>query len=307
MTIRSLDDLAGPARAAADGLIDAAAAAVPSPLRVSLREDLTAHLCEHLDATATVRDVQGLAADLEPDSDGTRPAWAEQLLAGFRSRGLLGRIASTWWSPADNRLLLPRAVGWGWDVNLGAVAVRLGLIEADAEAVPFSSTGPAAFRAAAALPVALAGATVLHYVVRGRTLPAQLPSHWGLSGRPDRWTSRRRAAVTDLAGAGAAAGLAAWAATSDRPGPTRAGGLAAAALMASLGAGTAGLRSLGERPNPAASPLMVLSSLAAVGAVLVALARAGRDAEIASDLSEPDDLTDADDLTDEDRNVHSPE
>ena len=64
----------------------------------------------------------------------------------------------TGWNPADERLLLPRAVGWGWDLNLGAVAVRLGLIEPDAESVPFTSTGDSAFRLAATLPVALAAA-----------------------------------------------------------------------------------------------------------------------------------------------------
>lgn len=289
MSIRTLDDLAAPARAAAHRLIDAAAAAVPAPMRDSVREDLAAHLCERLDLTATEAQVQQFAADLEPDAGGEgEPGWLQRALAGFRPRGLLGRIASTWWSPADTRLLLPRAVGLGWDLNLGAVAVRLGLIEPDAEAVPFSSTGSSAFRAAAVLPIALAGATALHYIVRGRTLPARLPSHWGLSGRPDRWTSRRQATSTDIAVSAAAAGLGVWAATADRPGPTRAGASAAATLAASLAVGTAGLRALGDRPHPAASPLMVLSSLAAVGAVLVGLARAGRDAEIDRDLGAAD-------------------
>ena len=288
MSIPTLDALADPARAAAQQLIDVAVAAVPSSLREAVREDLVAHLCERLDTTASVADVQLLGATLQPEVGVGDPGWLDRLLAGFRPRGVLGRIASTWWSPADTRLLLPRAVGLGWDLNLGAVAVRLGLIEPDAEAVPFTSTGSTAFRAAAALPITLAAATALHYLVRGRALPARLPTHWSLDGRADRWTSRRRATAADVGVSVAAAGLGLWAATSDRPGPTRAGASAAATLAASLAVGTAGPPAMGDRPHPAAFPLMVLSSLTAVGAVLVGLARAGRDAEIDHDLGPVD-------------------
>ena len=208
MTIRSLDELSAAARKAADEALDAALAAAPARLRGSLRDDLTAHLCDHLDADATAADVQQIAASLAPEG-GEAASWLDRAGAGFVPKGMLGRIAATWWNPADERLLLPRAVGWGWDLNLGAVAVRLGLIEPDAESVPFTSTGDSAFRLAATLPVALAGATALHYLVRGRSLPDPLPAHWTATGRADRWTSRRRAAATDLTIAAAGAGLAA--------------------------------------------------------------------------------------------------
>jgi hypothetical protein len=32
------------------------------------------------------------------------------------------RIRSTWWSPEDDRLLVPQVVGVGWTVNVGRVA-----------------------------------------------------------------------------------------------------------------------------------------------------------------------------------------
>ena len=149
MTIRSLDELSAAARKAADEALDAALAAAPARLRGSLRDDLTAHLCDHLDADATAADVQRIAASLAPEG-GEAASWLDRAGAGFVPKGMLGRIAATWWNPADERLLLPRAVGWGWDLNLGAVAVRLGLIEPDAESVPFTSTGDSAFRLAAA-------------------------------------------------------------------------------------------------------------------------------------------------------------
>lgn len=36
-----------------------------------------------------------------------------------------------WWDPADPRIFVPRAIGIGWDINLGAVAVKLGWIRPD--------------------------------------------------------------------------------------------------------------------------------------------------------------------------------
>ena len=55
-------------------------------------------------------------------------------------------------------------------------------------------------------------------------------------------------------------------------------------MATSLGVGVTGLRTLGDRPNPLATPAMLASSMVAVGVVLVGLARAGREAEIARDL-----------------------
>ncbi len=44
-------------------------------------------------------------------------------------------VDATWWrrlfDPSDTRLLVPKAFGWGYSVNLGAAAVRLGLLRPD--------------------------------------------------------------------------------------------------------------------------------------------------------------------------------
>jgi hypothetical protein len=285
--IGSLSELRPPAREIAEHYLETVAAATPAALREEVRADLSAHLCEHLDPTSTPADVERVVAASGPADAGPEP-WARRALrdlrAGFSPIGVAARIARTWWNPADERLLVPRALGWGWDLNFGAAAVRLGLIEPDAEAVPFTATPESALRLAAAVPVALAGATVLHYAVRGRTLPRRLPAHWTVSGRPDRWTSRRRAAAIDLATAAAGAGLAAWAVGSARPAPERVGLLAGATMAAGIGAGTTVARSLGERPRPFLAPALALSGVIGVGTVLVGLARAARSAEIARDL-----------------------
>ncbi len=141
--IRTIDELRPDARAVAQRFLDAATGAARRGRRAELRAELSAHLCERLAPDASPAEVEQVVAGLGSDDRGGRPRvdWP----SGLRPRGVFDRIADTWWRPSDPRLLLPRAVGLGWDVNLGAVAVRLKLIEPDAEAVPFASTPDAAF------------------------------------------------------------------------------------------------------------------------------------------------------------------
>lgn len=287
--IRSLDDLSPSGRAAASGFLDAATAVVGSRLRGELREDLILHLCERLEPGASATAVEQVIADLgdldESAVDAPLKDLLGRLIAGVDPRDLGGRLAASLWNPADERLLLPRALGWGWDLNFGALAVRLGLIEPDAEAVPFAATPPTAFRAAAAVPVGLAAALAVRYLVAARRLPDRLPSHWDLAGRPDRWVSRRRAVLTDLGVAGAAGAWAVAAVASSRPGPSRAGMLAGATLAAGIVTSTAIQRGRGQRGGPLTVPAGLAATLAGVGAVLFGLARAGRRAEIEHDLN----------------------
>ncbi len=207
------------------------------------------------------------------------------------SESLGERAAHTWWAPANPRLFLPRALGIGWDLNFGAVAVKLGLIEPDAENVPFESTPDSAFRLAAVLPVACAAATIAHYGVRGRSLPEELPSNWGLTGNVTRKTSKRVAAWADLGLTVLPAGLACWAASHrDTPGPERAGLVATGTMLATVGAATTVLRSL---PNPEKKrwwigPALLKAAFVPVGATLLGLALAGRAAEIERDLATND-------------------
>lgn len=276
--IRTLDELTPEARAWAEAWLDRATAAAPPTLRADVRDDLVAHLCERLDAGATAADVERVADAAGPIAGGPSTArrWLRRLLAGLGVHDVPGRIAATWWNPADERLLVPRAVGLGWDLNFGAVAVRLGVIEPDAETEPFASTPARAFATAAAVPAALAAAAVLHYAVRGRNLPDRLPAHWNAAGAPDRWTPKRTA-------------MAAWAARSGRPGPERAGLIAGATLFASISATTTVARSLGDGRRAWLGPAMAASGPLAVGAVLVWLARAGRAEEIRRDLKDVHD------------------
>lgn len=282
--IRTIDELHPDAHAVAQRFLDAATEATPRGLRAGVRADLVAHLCDRLSSSATASDVEDVVAGLGSEAPAARnPSWP----AGLRLHGVFSRIADTWWRPSDPRLFLPRAVGLGWDVNLGAVAVRLNLIEPDAETVPFASTPDGAFQLAAGLPAALAGATALHYLVRRRSLPPRLASHWDVAGRPDRWVSKRTAAATDITLTAAAAALAGWAARADRPGSVRAGALAGAMLVAAVGASQAVARP--TKGGPWVAPLLLVAVGGGVGGLLLGLARAGRAAEIEHDLGVPAD------------------
>ncbi len=39
-----------------------------------------------------------------------------------------GRLRDTFWNGSTDRLLVPHVYGWGWSVNVRAVAQRLGLL-----------------------------------------------------------------------------------------------------------------------------------------------------------------------------------
>jgi hypothetical protein len=285
--ITSLAELAADARAVAEEYLAVTSAGLAAEFRDQVVDDLRAFLCDHLSPASTVAEVRSLAARAgtpEAGEPGPARSW-RRIAAGFDPRNVATRVATTWWNPADGRLFVPRAIGWGFDLNFGALAVRLGLIEPDAEAEPFTSTPDSAFLAAAAVPAALAAATVVHYAVRGAGLPDRLPSHWDIAGAPDRWVGKQRAAATDLATTVLPAVLAVAAARSARPGPQRAGVLAGASAVAAAGATITVLRSLGDRPRPWTGPATVVAIFGAAGSVLFGLARAGRAAEIRGDLS----------------------
>lgn len=288
--ITSLDQLSPAARDAAQSWLDASGRVIDDPdLRNDVVDELRSALLDGVDADATPADVAAVAERLGPvsaerEGDDDRLAGSIGGVPYDLRRPTAERIRRTWWDPRERRLFVPRAYGAGWALNFGALAVRLGLIEPDAEDEPFASTPPAALRAALALPVALAGATVLHYAVRGRSLPARLPNHWDAAGRPDGWTSKGVAAAADIAVTVVPTAFAALQQVRGRTPQAQAGGLAAAAMASSAGAVLTVWRAADNRPRWWAGPALVAAMTLAAGGTLVGLARAGRAAEQARDL-----------------------
>lgn len=288
--ISHLADLAPATRVAADAWLAAATASMDADLAGALRDELVTALCEGLDADSTPDDVAAVADRIGPLAAGPESRAEDPRVGSFAGipydwrRPTCARICANLWDPTSDRLWKPRAFGVGWDLNFGALAVRLGLIEPDAEDDPFTHTPDAAFALAAALPVGLAGAVALHYAVRGARLPDRLPLRWTMAGRADRWTDKRRAAARDLALAVVAAAASAGVAGSHAPRPARAATQAATVMVAALAATVTVRRSLPDRPRWWAGPLSAAGAFGAAGATLVGLALAGRDVERRRDL-----------------------
>ena len=157
--IGSLQDLSPAARDAARAYL----AAMTKGRDDDVAAELIAHLTERLEPDAAAADVARIAAEIGPLGGGAASATTPP--DPFRGTFLgvpynwhlptLDQVTAQLWEPADRRLWRPRLFGAGWDLNFGALAVRTGLIEPDAEDVPLDSAPDSAF-VAALVPAAVA-------------------------------------------------------------------------------------------------------------------------------------------------------
>ena len=281
--IGSLAELAPKTQAALDAKLDALVAPVAVDDRQAVREALAAHFADHLDASAGPDDVAALAATLGEAEAGDPGRFGVPL---DLTPPTGEKMARAWWNPRDERLLVPRVFGLGWTLNFGAAAVKLGLIEPDAEDEPFESTPATAFRTAVLVPAALTAAVVAHYVVRGPGLPDRLPNQIDAAGRPSDWVPTPAAAALDIAVAAVPTAWAGWLVGSGKNGPRTAGAIAAATTAASISAWLTVWRTAATdgKARPWAGPLVLAAAWVPAGAVLFGLARAGRSAEQSRDL-----------------------
>ena len=285
--IRSADELDGEARAVMDACLERVGNGVDTEYREEVLDDLRAYFTDHLEPGATAADVTALAATVGESFEPDAPSHGR--FGGVPidlSAPTAERVAHTWWNPRDERIFVPRVFGIGWALNVGAVAVKLGLIEPDAEDEPFESTPATAFRQSLVVPALLSAAVVAHYALRGRALPDRLPNQADIAGRVGNWTSKPVAAATDIAVAVVPTVWAALTVGRGGTGAKAAGSLATATGAAAVAAGLTLWRTAAldgrARPwfGPALAGLLWLPS----GALLLALARAGRAAEQRRDL-----------------------
>ena len=291
--ISSIDELNPEARAALDACLERVGRGVDAEFRREVLDDLLAYFTDHLDSGATRADVEALAAtvgevaDVAGDDEDGEPS--HRRFGGVPidlTPPTAERVAHTWWNPRDERIFVPRVFGLGWALNVGAVAVKLGVIEPDAEDEPFESTPEAAFRQGLVVPALLSAAVVAHYALRGRALPDRLPSQADIAGRAGSWTSKPVAAATDIA---VAVVPTAWAAITigrGGKGAQAAGSLATATGAAAVAAGLTLWRTaaLDGRARPWFGPALAALLWLPSGGLLLALARAGRAAEQRRDL-----------------------
>lgn len=188
--------------------VAAALGDLPSDVRTAALDDLRAALVDGAtqadlgspdEYAAQVRDA--FAASVDPaDGEG------EIFGVPFETRGPTDPdVRSRIWAPADPRLLVPRMFGLGWAVNLGAVAVRLGLLRPDDwDDESLDHVDPRLLVALRYAPLAWAAAAV---VVSARTMRRgqPVPINWDRRGYPNAWAPASVALVSGAIGVGFAA------------------------------------------------------------------------------------------------------
>lgn len=183
-------------------------------------------------------------------------------------------VRSRIWDPTSTRILVPRMFGLGWTVNLGAAAVRLGLIRPDDwDDESLDSVDPRLLTALRYAPVVWATAAVA-VSLRTWRRGGPVPSHWGRDRLPDRWSP----APSALVPAAVAAGFAIWgtrATTGDDRMIRPALGAAGAGLAGAMATITECSAAQSRRPR-GASLLLGLAALVLPGHIAVPVAAALR-------------------------------
>lgn len=182
------------------------------------------HLPDHIRRIALEDLRELLASGVTPDELGPAEAYASNLIIGFdpepdptepqasfgipfETRGATdARVRSRLWDPQNPKLVVPRLLGGGWMLNLGAVAVKLGLLRPDdwddeaLDRVPTWVLQSFRFAPLAYAALAAAAATVAY------RSGEQVPTHFSLTGVPDRWGNHNVAWIAPAV----AAGVATW-------------------------------------------------------------------------------------------------
>lgn len=199
----------------------------------------------------------------EPQSEQGRVFGVPFDTRGATDAGVRGRI----WAPSEPRILVPRLLGLGWTVNLGALAVRLGLLRPDDwDDETLDAADPRlliALRYAPALWAVVSVAISFRTYRRGEPVPTQ----WSGWGRPEGWSEPSAA----LLPAALATGFAVWAAsrtTGDDRMIRPAVGAAGASMCATIACLTARSARHPDRTVPA--PLIVAVPAATLGAQIAA-------------------------------------
>jgi len=272
-------------------------------------DDLRAHVYEELaDTEGTAADVTRILAELGPPEalaaqcadvvsgpasltresrDGRSPLAGTLLGMPYELRvPTAERVAMRWWDPMNPSILVPRVFGVGWDLNFGALAVKLGLIKPDDEDVPFGSVPDRWLAVSAVLPVLMTLALVTLVALFQSGLPAQVAVHWGISGAPDRLDSKGSALILPVVMTliGLAILGSAW--LRRRPPLSRVAAGALATMLCSISS-AAYAQSVATAYQAGESGVLLAvmgGSLVLTFAMFVTLARIGRAAEMRRDL-----------------------
>ncbi len=270
-----------------------------------ITDALRTHLLEQLDAGSAREDASAVIAEIgeideastgvgsgpaSTDADGTSAEPQGRFLGmpyDFRPP-TTERVASRWWAPEDPRVFTPKVWGAGWAINFGALAVKLRLIEPDAEDVPFASVPDRAFLAALTVPVAMTAAVLGSYLVTRGALPELVATHWDWRGVADGFAPAAQAFAMPMLMAALPTCVAVWSLASRKPALNRAASIGFATLFACLAVAVWALSLLHALGVTVAGWVVLPAILCAAWVppliVLTLLARSGRAAEIRRDL-----------------------
>jgi hypothetical protein len=237
---------------------------LPADVRTAALDDLRAALLDGATEADLGTPAEYASHVLDAFARSADPADGEGDVFGvpFETRGPIDpAVRSRIWAPADPRILVPRMFGLGWTVNLGAVAVRLGLLRPDDwDDESLDQVDPRLLTALRYAPVAWAAAAVV-ISVRTWRRGEPVPTSWDGRGRPNAWSTPSAA----LMNAAIAVGFAAWG-TKSASGDDRMIRPALGAAGASLACTMAALTSRSAKHPDQDVPVPVL--LAIAGSVL---------------------------------------
>ncbi len=315
MPIASLSDVRPEVRAVVErylATLEAGFCEVSAEIAADVLEETRAYVLDGLDPDSSEEDADVLLAGLGPADEYAAAMCAElrgggqpkRDAPGVRTDGdgpgagtLLGipydvrmptseRIRTRWWNPQDPTLFTPRMWGMGWDLNFGALAVRLGLIRPDDQDEPFTHVPEGRLYLALAVPVLLCAAMSGAWALMASGLPAELPVHWGIDGQADRFAPSSQA-LGFLLAMGVVPTI--WALISfvtRRSRPVRALVAAFAGLFAGLAGGLFAYTLAWPVVQPPfwVSPLLILGGCSVPFLILVWLARIDRRESWSADL-----------------------
>lgn len=115
--------------------------------------------------------------------------------------------------PENPNLWVPRTIGLGWDLNIGAVAVKLGLIRPDDSLPDLEEHIPNEVSTTLRIAPILGAVAVTVAGVQLARTHDRLPSHWGLTMKPTRWSNAPAAVAPPVL---ISAGSAIWATAAPR-------------------------------------------------------------------------------------------
>jgi hypothetical protein len=198
------------------------------------------------------------------------------------------RYAARWWNPLDRRVFVPKALGMGWSVNFGALAVLTRIVRPDDEDVPFASVPPRVVAGTLLAPVVVLAAFAVIAASSWAALPARVPSHWGITGQIDGYLSSGSALSLMSALAAVPVALAGWVHLRRRAPLNRIGASALSLSLATLALAVLAqtLFAVGGGGGVGVILAGLACSLLLPFALLIGVARIGRNAERRRDLTD---------------------